>query len=359
MRLFLTLLLMLAMPLAQAARVAFVSPGRSDETFWATASQAMQHAARDLGLELRVYHAERDPLRQIALVRGLTGPVRPDYLLVAGEKGTLAQQLRTANSMGIPTLLVYNGVQPAEREVLGRPRGRLKHWLGSLVPQAENAGYMTARTLIEAGLRKGMTNEDGQMEMIALYGDRSSDTSVKRNQGLARALQEYPQVVMRQAVSADWQRDKAHLQATHLFRRYPEARLVWTASDQIAFGAMQAAIEEGLQPGRELLFSALNTSDEAMHAIIDGRLNVLAGGHFMAGAWGLVLLHDYHHGQDFIELEGSELERPMFSLFDAALAQRYLQRDQADIDFRRFSKVHNAGLAHYDFSFAAFLRGRP
>jgi len=359
MRLLVALLLSLILSPVQAARVAFISPGHVDEIYWVGAIQAMQHAAADLGFELDVYHAERDPLRQISLVRELDGPKRPDYLLVAADKGTLVEQLRAAEAAAIPTLAVYNSVQQAEREALGWPRERLPHWLGSLTPRAEEAGYQTAKALIEEGLRMGLAEANGTLQLIALYGDRSSDSSVRRNQGLQRALQEYPQVELRQAVSADWRRDKAQLQAQHLLRRYPQVRLVWSGSDQIALGAMQASAAEAGAPGRELLFSAINTSDEAMQAVIDGRLSALAGGHFMAGAWALVMLHDYDHGRDFAEAEGLELERPMFSLFDKAQARRYLRLGDRDIDFRRFCKTHNPALKHYDFTFAAFLRGSP
>ena len=107
-----------------------------------------------------------------------------------------------------------------------------------------------------------------------------------------------------------------------------------------------------------MLFSAINTSPEAMQARVSGRLAALAGGHFMAGAWSLVLLHDYHHGRDFAD-EGLELDRPMFALFDKAQAEGYLQRFGAGIgtiDFRPHSKVHNPRLKRYDFRFEAVLR---
>ena len=43
-----------------------------------------------------------------------------------------------------------------------------------------------------------------------------------------------------QEVYGEWRRDKARLQAQELFRRYPEARLVWSGNDEMALGAMQA-----------------------------------------------------------------------------------------------------------------------
>ena len=96
-----------------------------------------------------------------------------------------------------------------------------------------------------------------------------------------------------------------------------------------------------------------------MQDLRSGRLTALAGGHFICGAWALVLLYDYAHGHDFAD-EGLELERPMFMLFTSADAQRFEQRfgDMKfdNIDFRRYSKALNPKLKRYDFSFAQLMR---
>ena len=137
-------------------------------------------------------------------------------------------------------------------------------------------------------------------------------------------------------------------------KRGPAPQLVWAGSDLMAFGAMEAAEAQGLQPGRELLFGAINTSDEAMQALIDGRLSALAGGHFLTGAFALVLLHDLHRGHDFAD-EGLTLERPMFMRFDRIAAQRFLARPSlSGLDFRRYSKVHKPQLRRYQVQSTGF-----
>lgn len=59
----------------------------------------------------------------------------------------------------------------------------------------------------------------------------------------------------------------------------------------------------------------LARSDEAIQS---GRLEALAGGHFIAGAWSLVMLYDYEHSHDFAKDEGLELEYSMFTLVFSA-----------------------------------------
>ena len=126
----------------------------------------------------------------------------------------------------------------------------------------------------------------------------------------------------------------------------------------MAFGAMQALEKRGGKPGKDVLFSAVNTSTEALEAVRSGRLASLAGGHFICGAWAMVLIHDYANGRDFAS-EALEFNRTMFTLFDATTAGRFIERYSdgfSAIAFRRYSKAANPRLARYDFDFGLFLR---
>jgi len=345
---------------AWAQRVAFVNPGRHDETYWVTASEAMQAAARSLGMQVEIRYAERDHLAQVELVRELAArpPVtRPEYLVLVNERRMGGPMLQIASAAGIRCLFAYNTLLPEDRAEYGSARQRYPLWLGSVVPHAEDAGYLTAKALIVRGLRARRFAADGKLHLIAIAGDRSTESSVLRNRGMLRAAGEEPRAVVDQVVYADWKRDVAQQMARELYARYPEAALVWAGSDQMAFGAMAAHEATGGRPGVDRWFSGVNTSTEAMQAVIDGRMEALAGGHFMAGAWALVLIYDHAHGRDF-RSEGLELDVPMFSLFDAALARRYMVRFGAGfpaLDFRAFSKALNPARRHYDFAFANLL----
>jgi ABC-type sugar transport system substrate-binding protein len=175
---------------------------------------------------------------------------------------------------------------------------------------------------------------------------------------MARALTEAPDVVLDQVVYAGWNREKAEEQAAWLFERYTDARIVWAASDVMAFGAMKAWERRGGKPGRDAWFSGVNTSKEAFDALHEGRLAAVAGGHFITGAWSLVMIYDYAHGRDFKD-EGLELDRPMFTLFDDASARRFVELygdGFGRIDFRRYSKALNPGLRKYNFDFGQLLK---
>ncbi|MDX1754585.1 MAG: ABC transporter substrate-binding protein [Marinobacter sp.] len=360
-RICLTALLLLLPTFCWAFSVTFINPGKHDEPYWLDAANGMKAAARSLDIELEILFAGRDPLRQIELTREVaarSAAHRPDYLMFSVEKGTFAEQMRIADAAGIRVFLAYNGLLPAERSRFGGPREQFSGLLGSLIPVAESAGQLTAMALLLEARQRGLYGADGKIHMIAISGDRSTDSSIRRNRGMQSVVEANDDLVLHQLVHADWRQDKGRLKAARLMDRYPEVSLIWCGNDLIAFGAIEAVRERQLRPGVEVLVSGVNTSKEAMNRLINGELSALAGGHFMAGAWSLVLLYDYHHGIDFADSEGLELERPMFSLFTPELASRYLERfaePVPQIDFTRYSKHRNPGLRRYRFDFGQLL----
>lgn len=367
-RLLIAAALALCSTASPALNVVFINPGRSDETFWVTASEAMHAAAQSLGVKLEVLYAERDPERALQHGRDVAArpaAQRPDYAILVNEKNTLVANAQMLGAVGVKTFAAFSGLLPQERDQWA-PRKGLPLLLGSLEPRAHDAGYLTAKALIARGLAEPKRYMvDGKLHVIAIAGDRSTPVSIHRNEGLRHAITEHAaQVELERQVFADWRRDRAAELMRGLLQGPTKARLVWAGSDQMAFGAIEALEASGGKAGRELLFSGINTSNEAMQAVIDGRLTALAGGHFIAGAWALVMLYDYDAGRDFAD-EGLELERPMFMLFGREEARRWLARmgpgapagtGFRGLDFRGYSRALNPQLKRYLFDIGVLLR---
>ncbi|WP_313237712.1 ABC transporter substrate-binding protein [Delftia acidovorans] len=347
---------------AAAQSVVFINPGRSDERYWTTVSEAMQDAASSLGMQLQVRYAQRDHLRPIEIARqiaALPKAQRPRYVMFTNDYSVAPEILRTLEAAGIDSFMAFSGVPETLRGQTGVARERYRHWLGSLEPGAEEAGYLTAKSLFAAARASGQARAaDGRLHMVAIAGDRSTPSSVERNAGMRRAAAEASDVVLQQEVFGEWRRERAEQQAAVLFQRYPEVRLVWAGNDEMAFGAMQAWRARGGLPGRDAFFSAINSSAAAMTALRTGELSALAGGHFLTGAWALVMLYDHAHGTDFAS-EGLEQVRPMFTLLDKSQIDRYEHRISAPLaplDFRSYSKHLNPRLRRYGFELKHLLR---
>jgi ABC-type sugar transport system substrate-binding protein len=349
---------------ARAQSVAFINPGKSDEIYWMTATQGMQAAAKSLGMTFEVQYAQREHLKTLEIAREMVArPAgrRPEYIVITNDYAVAGELLKIIDGAGVKCFLVYSSIPLDQRGDIGAPRTKYKGWLGSLEPQAEDAGYLTSRALIERGKKEKALGPDGKLHMLAIAGDRSTPSSINRNHGMRRAVNESSAVVLEQEVYAAWTREKAAEQAEWLYQRYPHAKLIWAGNDLMAFGAMTAWEKRGGKPGVDAWFSGVNTSTEALEAIKSGRLTSLAGGHFITGAWALVMIYDYHNGRDFAD-EGLELQRPMFAEFTPPLADRYIERFSGGfdgVDFSRYSKVRNPQIKRYDFGFAQLLEATP
>ncbi len=215
---------------ARAQSVAFINPGKSGEIYWVTATQAMQAAAHSLGMTFEVQYAQREPLKTLEIAREMVArPAgkRPEYIVVTDDYSVADRLLAIIDPAGVKTFLAYSSIPVDQRGGIGSPRGKYKGWLGSLEPQAEDAGYLTARALIERGKREKAFGPDGKLHMLAIAGDRSTPSSINRNQGMHRAVAKAPMVVLEEEVYAAWARENAAQQAESLYRRYPDVKLVW------------------------------------------------------------------------------------------------------------------------------------
>ncbi|MGM7280635.1 ABC transporter substrate-binding protein [Pseudomonas guariconensis] len=333
----LSLSLLLAAANAQAASVVFLNPGFSHEAFWVGYSRFMQAAAQELGMDLRIEYSERRTDLALAQARAvLTGPQRPDYLVLVNEQYLAPEIIRLAQGLGVKLFLVNNGLTETQARSIQAQPDRYAQVLGTLTANDEQAGYQMLRQMV-AMLPPG----PGPVDLVAFAGVKTTPASQLREQGMRQALADFPQVRLRQVVYGGWSRKRAYEQAQLLAERYPDTQLVWSANDEMAFGAMQAFEEKGRTPGRDVIFGAINSSPEALRTRIDGRLSVLMGGHFTLGGWAMVMLHDDALGLA-INRDGLQAHTmPVLQSFDQAKARRWLKLlescDDMGVDFLRYS----------------------
>ena len=343
-------------PCAHAASVVFLNPGTTREAFWVSYSQFMQAAATDLHMDLRILYSDRKgevTLKQAREV--LKGPDRPDYLVFVNEQYIAPQILRLAQGSGVKLFIVNNALTPDQMRLLGSSPDKYPDWLGSLVPNDEEAGYQMLKELIR--LHRPVAR--GQViELLAFSGMKITPAAQLREKGMMRALAEHPEVRLRQLVHGEWTRERTYEQARLLFKRYPKASLIWTANDEMFAGAMQAYHETGGTPGKGALFGTINNSTMALQALLDGRLSVLLGGHFSLGGWALVQLHDYDQGVDVSQYGGRDVQIPLLQLIDRAQARRLLvlgARQGYGVDFQTLSAKGRPTSYRYPFSLQTLM----
>jgi len=103
---------------ARAQSVAFINPGKSDEVYWVTAAQAMQAAARSLGMTFEVQYAQREPLKTLEIAREMVArPAgkRPEYIVITDDYSVADRLLAIIDPAGVQSFLAYSSIPVDQR----------------------------------------------------------------------------------------------------------------------------------------------------------------------------------------------------------------------------------------------------
>lgn len=194
----------------------------------------------------------------------LQGTERPDYLVLVNEQYIGPQIMRLAQGSGVKLLIVSSALTPDQLQLLDAYNNT--GLIGTMVADDEQAGYLMLTDLLR---QHGPVAPGASLDLLAFSGARTTPVAQLRVQGMQRALDEHPEVRLRQLVYGEWSRQRAFEQASQLFKRCPQTALVWSANDEMALGAMQALQDSGRVPGEDVLFSAANSSPQiSWHALM-------------------------------------------------------------------------------------------
>lgn len=356
-RVLVLMLLVLSVVSFAKTKVTFINPGKSTEGFWVAVSSFMKASAEDLDLDFEVIYAERNFLKAVKIMEELGSRAqKPDYVVIVNEKLVAPRLLKVAEDNNIKTFMILNGLNEQQMKSEGAPRAKNSQWLGSLIPNNVEAGYLIADSLIKTAKQEKGDN----LKLVAIAGNRATPASVQRVEGMQKALKENRTVKLNQILYAEWDQQKSYTMTAGMLSRYKDIDIIWAVNDPIAFGALKAVEEKGLKAGSDIYVGGLNWSPEALQKIKDGEMVCTVGGHFMVGGWSLVILKDYAEGRDFAKEEGdTELKVNVFGLIDKTNVEGYAEHfgdsNWSKIDFKKFSKYYNKDVAKYNFSLEKIL----
>ena len=339
-----------------------MNPDSPKNDFWNTVTNFMKAAAADLGIEIRVHYEykERKNLESyLNLKKDIAEKKVPDYLVMPYIRGGASDKiLDLAEKANIKTLIFNTDIPEKDRRKIGQPRGKFSNWIGHIHPDDMKAGFDLANALIKAARKKAKASTTTKIEVIGISGEYVSSAALLRNNGLKSAVKENGDV-LRQIIFADWNKEIATKKTKTLMDRYPNASVFWAASDSMSLGIIESIKSSGKTPGKQIMSGGVDWMPDALEAIRDGHMTASIGGHFMEAGWIMVMLYDYHHGKDFAESEGLNIQSRM-NIIDQSNVEDYLKyfkdRKWEKIDFKKLSKVLNPKIKKYDFSLNTILK---
>lgn len=339
---------------AQPVHVGFVNPDYRGDPFWDSVTEVLLAAADNLGMKLEVRYGEGNRLRSTEEALSLLKEPGLDYLLTIFQSGQGGRILSAAESAGTPVFFFNTDIPESDTGRVGIPGQIFTQWIGHLVPDDRQAGRLLGSELREAAVRNALPMP---LKVVGFTGSRESTPSRLRVEGLGLAVRAQSDLDLQQVVYSNWEPEITAQQLPVLLKRYPQTSVIWSASDGMALAAISAAEQIGLVPGRDVIGGGIDWTENAIQAVAEGRLAVTVGGHFMDGAWSLVLLHDFHHGLVRIR----EMQRVMsrFQAINQGNVQHYLpllnKKRWKSFDFRAFSRAVRGAEAPYVFGLDTIL----
>lgn len=340
-------------------RVGFLDPA-DPPTFWNLVDATMQAAAAELGIDVDIRSMEGSHDKAIARAREFLAEKPPvDYLIVCNNLDIGGEIIKMADAANVKMIFLNVDLDRKDWAEYGEPRTKYPNWLGSITPDHEGAGYGIASAILTEAAR---LKSNRPLRILGLTGEANTPASVERVRGLKRAVADMTKLLGPGSVELvdvkylDWSAKTAAAAVRQFSESGPRIDALWAANDPMALGAMAALRERGYQPGKDVLIGGLNWNEEAVKAVLDGDMVVTYGGHFLLGAWAMVMLRDYQDGRDFAE-EDVRLQIPMGAI-DQPVARRFpniAATDWRNIDFTRFSKTRNPEINRYEFTQDALL----
>jgi ABC-type sugar transport system substrate-binding protein len=228
---------------------------------WNTANaESVRKAARDAGIELRMEDARSSQQNQVAALRSFVKQ-RVDVIAFSPvvESGweTVLREIRSA---GIPVILMDRAIEVADD-------GLYASLVGSdFIEEGRRAG----RWLLDH-----TRNIPGEVGIVELQGTVGSAPANDRKQGFAEVISVDKRYRIIRSQSAAFDRSQAReLMAGWLESERHRIRVLFTHSDTMALGAIEAIEAAGLAPGTDILVISIEGSRKALEAIIAGKLNV-------------------------------------------------------------------------------------
>jgi len=314
-----------------------------EDPFWNKAILFTEEAANDLGMKLRVYNADDDPDKMIAQVRK-TARNGIDGIIFLSYRNTGERILRIAEKNNVPAILINSQLPQADL----LPRTKYEYWIGSVLPDDEKAGSV----LIQQLINEARQNDIERFNVLAIEGNPEDESSMTRIRGLRSFMQHLKGVDSFKIVAANWHRTKAKEIFLSYYKTRSDVNIVWCANDNMALGVAKAIQE--LDPQEKIIVGGVDWDKAVQKAILNSRMHVSVGGHFLDGAWAAVLLYDYLNGIDFAN-ESLLFESSMVGITRANLKRfsPFLALDKQSLNFRLFSKALNQQLKLYSLDLHA------
>jgi ABC-type sugar transport system substrate-binding protein len=336
-------------------KILLTIPSPDSFPFWWNVKQLSSLVSEKLGVELYILNFEPGDSNRFqsakALEKTITSTFKPDFIIGMFWMNRESSLLDIIEKHKIPFISFNSSITGEQFSKVGLPGDKYLYWLAHIAPDDIAVGKTVAQRLIT-------TIDHGTM--IAIAGDRTSNSSNNRIEGLQQSINSTNEIELLQVVRTNWSKKDAKDKTIQLFQRFNEEKinLVWTAGDYLAHGAIEAIKQSGLVPGKDVFVAGVDWNESSFQLIRNNEMEFSIGGHFVEAGIAVILAEDYLHGINFREFTGRIIQTKMELMTKDNIDEIESLLDRSNwekLDLKKLSKYHNPLLSQYEFKLREML----
>jgi len=330
-----------------------------DTLFWSRVALFAKSAANDLNVKITVFDADANRILMLQqFKKAQKKQSKFDALIFPNFLKTAPIAIKNCEKQQIPCILYNGDISEDRKHQFSTPGNKYKYWIGQLIPDDQGS----AAAITDALITKARKVISGPINIVAVNGFNADAPAIKREKGLRNTLQKYPEVNLLQVFYTDWSKEDAYARTLGFLKRYPKTNVIWSANYRTTNGILSALFESNKHPGDDVLLNSYDIDPISLDHIQHDELTVTAGGHYVEGAWAVVMAFDYLKGYK-LKIADKTIHTPLLlvtkeniNLVKNALIQLEAKPDTLNrADFSKFSLINNPNQKHYDFSLEEIL----
>ena len=208
------------------------------------------------GYRLIFDDAQQKQEKQITAIRNFINQ-GVDYIVLAPttEQGwdTVLAEAKTA---GIPVIIVDRQIEVSDPELF-------TCWVGSnFLSEGEIAVNWMDHNLPE------------NIRIVHLQGNIGSSAQIGRTEGLGKGMLDHPGWELVFQAPGDFVQAKGQELIQSLLAGGTDFDVIYSENDNMAYGAIEALKEKGIQPGKDITIISFDASRDALRLILEGEINL-------------------------------------------------------------------------------------
>lgn len=333
-------------------KVTFISPSPKGDEFWDKYITCLLISSEKLDIDLKVVYP-RDSNRFDIEENAINEIIKntPQYIIFPFPSLVGKNILDNAEKKKVWSVVVNMSIPSNELVTVKSPGEKYKYWISHIYPDDFDAGYQLGKNLIDLGLK---TINFNKIELLGINGSRDIDVTKQREEGLKKAIDETKgKVVLDQVIYSNWKIEDAYEMTLNSLKRYPNIKIIWSASDVMAMAAYSALESRN----KKLILGGIDWSNKGIKAVKEKKLEVTLGGHFLDGIIALVLIKDHSAN---IDISDEKIIKTKFYAINSSNVnemEKVISLDNLKkMDIRKLSKFYNKKISKYNFDIISLLK---